>query len=459
MVFSSQIFLFIFLPCTLLFYFICPSKLKNMLLMLASLFFYAWGEPKYIFLILTLILANFVLGILIESSVRKLVRKCFLLLTLVIDFGSLLYYKYFNFFIENIDNLLHLSIPLRDIVLPLGISFFIFQIVSYIVDVYWGNVKAQRNILNLALYISLFPQLIAGPIVRYIDVEKQITDRKHSLNKFYDGCCLFMTGFSKKVLIADQVASLADLAFASQQLTFSLAWVGVIAYSIQIYFDFSGYSDMARGLGKMFGFDFMENFNYPYISKTIREFWKRWHISLSTWFKDYVYIPLGGSRCKKLRAYFNLIVVFLFTGFWHGASWNFIVWGLWYVIFLLMERIFLRQCLEKIPSIISRMYALLVIVIGWVFFRAADLHQAMEYLKVMFSFNFVHSTELGLALTSEKVFFLTMGIVFSMPIVNWIKKKVSINETVLDGTLLLVFMVAILYMVGSGFSPFLYFRF
>jgi len=460
MVFSSQIFLFLFFPITLMLYYICRLELRNIVLLLASLFFYAWGEPKYIFLILTLIFANYVLGIAIERNHLLGWKRFFLVLTLVIDFGSLIYYKYFNFLIENANALFHLSITAKEILLPLGISFFIFQIVSYVIDVYWGNVKAQRNILHLALYISLFPQLIAGPIVRYIDVEDQIQTREHSLDKFYDGCKLFMTGFSKKVLIADQVASIADLAFASTNLTFSLAWVGIIAYSLQIYFDFSGYSDMARGIGKMFGFDFMVNFNYPYIAKSIREFWKRWHISLSTWFRDYVYIPLGGSRCKKSRVIFNTSVVWLFTGFWHGASWNFIVWGLWYLVFLLLEREFLGKKLDKLPAAVGHVYALLIITIGWVFFRAVDLTHAIQYLSVMFSFDFVHSMELGLALTKEKVFFITAGIIFSTPILGWVKEKVLKNNELISSTVLLcTFAIAVLYMVGSGFSPFLYFRF
>lgn len=452
MIFSSPIFLFIFLPAVLALYYFCRVELRNIILLIASLTFYFWGEPKYLVLIIGLTVCNFMLGWCIESINDRKIKKVVLIISILVNFGSLFYFKYYNFAIDNINLILDAHVKNKNILLPLGISFFIFQIMSYVIDVYRKEVKAQKSLSKLALYITLFPQLIAGPIVRYIDIEKQINRREINSQIFYEGCRRFCIGFSKKILIADQMAIIADFAFSNKLNDSFTAWVGIVAYSLQIYFDFSGYSDMAIGLGKMFGFNFLENFNYPYVSCSIKEFWRRWHISLSTWFRDYVYIPLGGNRCSQCKACANLIVVFLFTGLWHGASWNFVIWGLWYVVFLIIENYGFSDFLDKVPNCISRFYSLLVILIGWVFFRAETLDKAIEYLKVMFSFNQIHNSN----------FFIVMGLVFSTPIVDFFKEKLEVYDfklPIVDIGLLVVFSVSILYMVGSGFSPFLYFRF
>ncbi len=338
MVFSSVVFLFVFLPVTIGVYFISNDAFKNIWLLATSLFFYSWGEPKCIILMLLSICINYILGLVINKAKEKKICILILVFTIVVNVGILLYFKYFNFFIYNINRILTSKISVRSIALPIGISFYTFQSMSYVIDVYRNHVRVQKNILKLGLYISFFPQLIAGPIIRYIDIEKYLDKRNIDINKIYNGVKKFAVGFSKKVLIADQLAVLADTVFEQNGISALIAWVGAIAYSLQIYFDFSGYSDMAVGLGKIFGFEFMNNFNYPYISGSVKEFWRRWHISLSAWFKDYVYIPLGGSRCSKFRAGLNLVIVFLLTGFWHGASWNFIIWGLYYAVFLILER-------------------------------------------------------------------------------------------------------------------------
>ncbi len=378
-------------------------------------------------------------------------RTALFVSALAFNLGILMYFKYANFFITNVNTLFNRSIELAEIALPIGISFYTFQIMSYIIDVYKKNVKAQYNILNLALYISFFPQLIAGPIVRYIDIEKQINERTVSIDKTYEGIKRFMIGFAKKVLIADQLNSLVAIAFDSENLSAPMAWIGIIAYTLQIYYDFSGYSDMAIGLGKIFGFDFMENFDHPYVSKSIQEFWRRWHISLSTWFRDYVYIPLGGSYCSKSRLYFNILVVFFLTGFWHGASWNFIFWGLYYAVFLIIERAGFGRVLKKWPKFLQHFYAIIVVMIGWVFFRADGFMNGLRYLKSMFTWNDTAVMDVIINMNLQYVTCIIAGIIFSR----------SYNLKVLknDYVIILLFFVAICYMVGSGFSPFLYFRF
>lgn len=463
MIFSSVLFLFIFLPIVMAIYFLIYGRLKNVWLLIASLFFYSWGEPQYVFLMLVSILVNYILGIIMEIARQK--KRLFysnvcLSCTILFDIGMLFYFKYFDFFVRNINQLFSVSIQLKNIALPIGISFYTFQIMSYVIDVYRGKVQAQRNILNLGLYISFFPQLIAGPIVRYIDIENQIRERKVHLDQVYQGMRFFIVGFSKKILLADQLASLVDSIFMRNGISAPSAWIGIVAYSLQIYFDFSGYSDMAIGLGKIFGFEFVKNFDFPYISKSIKEFWRRWHISLSTWFKDYVYIPLGGSRCKPWRSYVNLIIVFFLTGFWHGASWNFIVWGLYYVIFLIIERTWLGTRLEKLPVVLRHLYALFVIIIGWVFFRANDLTSALVYIKNMFVWNQDSWKDLYINMNKEYAFFMATGMIFSTPLVSRIGEKIAlISDVLYDIILGLIFVLAISYMLGSGFSPFLYFRF
>ena len=464
MVFSSTVFLFVFLPITLGVYYIIQPQLRNFWLLVVSLIFYSWGEPKYLILMLVSILINYIFGILIEyCCLNQMIYKSRMLLcfTVIFNMGLLLYFKYYDFFVENINYIFSMTFSLKNIALPVGISFYTFQIMSYVIDVYRRNVKAQYNIFNLWLYISFLPQLIAGPIVRYIDIEKQINTRVLNLEQVHEGVVLFMVGFAKKILIADQLAPLVDVAFASNGTSALLAWTGAIAYALQIYFDFSGYSDMAIGLGKFFGFEFVKNFNYPYISKSIKEFWRRWHISLSTWFKDYVYIPLGGSRCKLMRSYFNLIVVFFLTGFWHGASWNFIIWGLYYVIFLVVEGMGLGKSLEKLPGLFQHMYAMIIILFGWIVFRAENLENALMYIQNMFILNESSWNVFVLNINRQYLFCIFCGIIFSMPLERRLRKNINqyLGEGIYNIFVMLMFLIAIAYMLGSGFSPFLYFRF
>ncbi len=478
MLFTTPIFLFIFLPLTLFLYFIVEKKNKNLVLFIMSIIFYSWGGAKYLILILTLIVINYFSGIYIDKQKEnKKNKKIIFIATILIDIGVLVFFKYLNFFLSNLIRALGLinidigeKIHLANIALPIGISFFTFQILSYIIDVYKGNVKVQRNIINFGLYIMLFPQLIAGPIVRYIDIEKQLDERKVTYEKFYSGIKRFIIGFAKKVLLSNLTGYVADLIFNNSVYHSNMifAWIGAICYALQIYHDFSGYSDMAIGLGKMFGFDFLENFNYPYISKSIKEFWRRWHISLSGWFRDYVYIPLGGNRKGKLKTYRNLLIVFFITGFWHGASWNFIVWGLFFGVFLILERGKFGEILSKLPSIVQRIYTLFIVLIAWVFFRAEGISSALVYLKDMFSFNFENMNLIHKILDVEYITFLIIAIICSTPVIKTIIQKVrgKLNEkgktivnTTIDIALIIVFIIAILYMVGSSYNPFIYFRF
>lgn len=460
MVFSSSVFLFVFLPIVIAGYFLCNGKVRNLWLLLTSLYFYAWGEPKYILLMLISILFNYVMGIGIELlHKRKNIQKVLLAVGCIIDLGALLLFKYADFFVDNVNLLFGKTLQPVGLLLPIGISFYTFQTMSYIIDVYRKEVKAQRNIIYLGLYVSFFAQLIAGPIVRYSDIEKQIASRKISLDHFYSGMMRFILGFSKKVLLADNVAVTANWAFGLQDLSAPAAWTGIIAYTLQIYLDFSGYSDMAIGIGKIFGFDFMENFNFPYISASIREFWRRWHISLSTWFRDYVYIPLGGSRKGNLNTYRNLFIIFFLTGFWHGASWNFIIWGMYYGIFLILERIFLGKLLEKLPRFFGHCYTLAIVMFGWIFFRAEGLTAAIHYIKALFRFNSDSVLQWQITVTGEQVFFIMAGILCSLPLGRWIGNRIRVNPWISDIAKMAVFICAIFYLVGRGFSPFLYFRF
>lgn len=459
MVFSSTIFLFIFLPIVLVLYFLSADKYRNIILFLSSLFFYAWGEPKNILVMIISILVNYFLGFLVEEKRKG--RSLFLVLSVVFNLGVLFIFKYLNFTVNTVNTVFGSNIQIQQIMLPIGISFYTFQIMSYVIDIYRGNVKVQKSLINLGLYISLFPQLIAGPIVRYVDVEDQLSVRQTTWEKAYTGCMRFAIGFSKKVLIADQLAKLVDLVFAGAYPSILLNWIGIIAYALQIFFDFSGYSDMAIGLGKIFGFDFPENFNYPYISQSIQEFWRRWHISLSSWLKDYLYIPLGGNRAGKLRTYINLFIVFFMCGLWHGASFNFIVWGMFYAFFLIIERLGFSEILKKIPSVFRHIYAILIILIGWVFFRADTLTAALLYIKNMFTLSGSDLLNFRFVMTAEYWCLIIAGIIFSIPhkkIGNLIKNS-SVREIIYQSGTMLIFILAICYMIGSGYSPFLYFRF
>lgn len=384
-----------------------------------------------------------------------------LVLSIIYNLGILFVFKYFNFTVDIFNHFRSTPLEVPTIALPIGISFFTFQIMSYVIDVYRGETAVQKNILNLALYISLFPQLIAGPIVRYVDVAAQIGHRTSTWDKTHEGILRFSIGFSKKILIADQLSPLVETAFAGSSPSLYTNWIGMIAYTLQIYFDFSGYSDMAIGLGKVFGFDFLENFNFPYISRSVQEFWRRWHISLSTWFRDYLYIPLGGSRKGTASTYRNIIIVFFLTGLWHGASFNFIIWGLFYAVFQILERLGFKDILRKLPAVMQHIYALLIIMIGWVFFRAETLTDAIIYIKGLFTPVGNDLIQFQYIMNGQYWFSIVVGIIFSIP---WLRLKQKILSNKVGNTLyeifiLLIFFVAICYMVGSGFSPFLYFRF
>ena len=466
MLFSSIPFLYYFLPCVILLYLIAPKCLKNTVLLLASLVFYAWGEPKYVVLMTVTVLLGYVLGLLIERFKGKWPAKLFLILSLAVDLGFLAYFKYADFFISNFNAVTGLSVSLLNIALPVGISFYTFQILSYTVDVYRGDVKAQRNPINLATYIALFPQLIAGPIVRYSDIALQLDERKHSMEKIALGVRRFIIGLGKKILIADMFAGFCSTFMASNDKSVLFFWLYAIAYSLQIYFDFSGYSDMAIGLGKMFGFDFLENFNYPFISGSITEFWRRWHMSLGTWFRDYVYIPLGGNRVSKWRGIFNIFVVWMLTGFWHGASWNFVLWGLFFGILLLVEKLWLLKYLKK-AKVWNHFYVLPLILFSFVLFASVDLGDLATNLKGMIGLGGVPfiSDETVYYLRSYAVIFI-LAIVGATPIVkkavlavqnNKIGAKIlAVAEPIALAVLLLVMTG---YLVDGSFSPFLYFRF
>ncbi|MDX5322882.1 MAG: MBOAT family protein, partial [Exiguobacterium sp.] len=390
MLFSSTIFLFWFLPIVLILYYVSPRFLKNTVLLVASLLFYAWGEPIYTAVMLASIVMNYAFGLLVDNNRDNKKKAKWLVAGMVAGNVLLLsVFKYTSFIIENVNAITGLELTDPKIPLPIGVSFFTFQAMSYVIDVYRKDGKVQRNPLDLALYISLFPQLVAGPIVRYQTVADEINDRKETMDDFASGIQRFVIGLAKKMLLANNAGYVADQIFSQNagEMSMGLAWIGIIAYSLQIYFDFSGYSDMAIGLGRMFGFHFLENFNYPYISKSVSEFWRRWHISLGSWFRDYVYIPLGGNRGSAWKLYRNLAIVWILTGVWHGASWTFIAWGAYYGLFIMLERAFLGAWLKALPAPLAHAFTLFVVIIGWVFFRADDFPYALSYLSAMFNLN------------------------------------------------------------------------
>lgn len=467
MVFSSLVFLFFFLPIVIITYFLVPFKLKNVILLVSSLFFYAWGEPKYVFLMLLSIVMNFIFGIFIAKKHANVKSKNFLMfLTVVTNLAILGFYKYANFFVENINHLFGTSIHLDPIPLPIGISFFTFQAMSYVIDVYRNHHVVQRNVFDLALYISFFPQLVAGPIVRYDTIADQLKKRIHSFEHFSNGVQIFIMGLGKKVLIANPLGALADSIFSQPtfQLSIGMAWLGVIAYTLQIFFDFSGYSQMAIGLGKMFGFDFPTNFNYPYISQSISEFWRRWHMTLGQWFRDYVYIPLGGSRVDaKWKLYRNLFIVWLLTGFWHGASWTFIAWGLYYGFFISIEKMGLEKMMGKVWRPIRHFYVLFIVMIGWLFFRADNFPYALSYLKTMFAGNELVDAHFWYSIANNG-FLLVLAIIFSLPIIKLFKKLENKLPVFISGSIAFifysfVFIEILLYLTNETYNPFIYFRF
>lgn len=466
MVFSSQIFIFIFLPFTLLFYYLSPRFIRNYLLLLASIFFYAWGGVNYVPILLISILINYIFGILISNSAKKTtLSKVFLFLGITLNLSILFYYKYYNFTISNLNNILNTDFLLKQIVMPIGISFFTFQGMSYIVDIYRGIAVVNKNPFSVALYISLFPQLVAGPIVKYKDIDNQIRTRKETLQKFSYGIERFIIGLAKKVIIADILADFIPwvIPYSYSVIDTPTAWLGIICYTLQIFFDFSGYSDMAIGLGYMFGFEFMENFNYPYISKSITEFWRRWHISLSTWFKEYVYIPLGGNRTGN--TYVNLFIVFLITGLWHGASWNFVFWGLWHGLFMIIERLIRNKSWYiKIPNIIKWLFTMFIIIIGWIFFSFNTIQDAFKFILVLFGFthNKIISFEFSYFMNFRMLVWLIISILLSTPLLSNILKKynsIKYFEIIKTIFLSILLIICIIFMVNSSYSPFIYFQF
>ena len=471
MVFSSFEFLCIFLPVLCIVYAILPSiRWKNGLLIIGSLLFYAYGEPVYVLLMIGSSLVHYLLAMGISKSASA--KKPLLALDVILSLVVLGLFKYTGMIVTTINQIAHSNIPVPAIVMPIGISFFTFQSMSYVIDVYRERVEVQTNFLKVLLYISFFPQLIAGPIVKYRDISKEIDERHADAQQVMQGLQRFIIGLSKKVLISNTVGQVADHIFAAQASSINgvTAWLAAISYLLQIYYDFSGYSDMAIGLGQVFGFHFRENFDHPYDATCIRDFWRKWHISLSSWFKDYVYIPLGGSRVSKFKLYRNLFVVWFLTGMWHGASWNFIIWGLYFGVFIALEKAFLEKALYKTPKVLRHTYLLLIVVVGWVFFRANDITQAFEFLKVMFGFNGndVINSSVNIYLI-DYWYILLASIILSTPIVKGLKQLIlKINKNALDndiaylmhGLSLGIYMFIIMVMLSSStYNPFLYFRF
>ena len=464
MLFSSMTFVFMFLPVVCALYLLSNKRFHNPILLAASIIFYAWGEPRYLAIMLLTILINYAGAIAVEKFNSH--KKFWLISTIVVDLGLLIYFKYFNFIIDNINNLFHAHINALDVIMPIGISFYTFQALSYVIDVFRGDCKAQKDVYKLALYICLFPQLIAGPIVKYHDVAEQIEDREVNFDKVNTGVKRFIIGLSKKMLIANTLGAIADKIFTQPADTFSplVAWLGSISYTLQLYYDFSGYSDMAIGLGLIFGFQFMENFNYPYISKSITEFWRRWHISLSTWFKQYLYIPLGGNRISKNRTYINLGIVFLLTGVWHGASWNFVFWGLWNGFFIILEKMTgWHNETDKVPvKILKHIYTIFVFVLGWVMFRADNMTYAWTYLKNMFGLVPVHDITYTMMYYVDNVEIVTLlaGILCAMPIFkNMIYVENKAAKLAVNVWLMVLFILSSAAIAASTYNPFIYFRF
>lgn len=466
MLFSSIPFIYIFLPAVLILYLLAPKKLKNSVLLISGLIFYAWGEPVYVFLMAASIILSYFFGLLIDKTRGTTTAKILLAVSVAINLGFLGYFKYADFFLSNFNALFGADVPLLKLALPIGISFYTFQVLSYNVDVYRGDVPVQKNIVNLGAYVVMFPQLIAGPIVRYSDVNTALGKREHTLQKTAEGIRRFIVGLAKKTLIANVLGELCADFGASQEKTVLFYWLYAIGFTLQIYFDFSGYSDMAIGLGKLFGFTFMENFDYPYISRSVTEFWRRWHRSLGQWFRDYVYIPLGGNRVSTVKHLRNILVVWLLTGFWHGAAWNFIVWGLYFAVLLTAEKLWLLKILDK-SKVLSRIYVLSLVVFSFVIFNAANMGEAFRYLGAMFGAGDIA------AFNAECLYYLRsylpviiLGIIGSTPLPKKAFEKLAEGKvtskilTVAEPVGLILLLVAVTaYLVDSSFNPFLYFRF
>ena len=476
MIFSSVSFLYYFLPAVLAVYFLSPKKLKNTVLLVASLAFYGWGEPRYLFLMMGSILMFYLCGLAMDKGQSLKVKKLWLLVSVVVSLLMLGIFKYANFFIENFNQVTGLNVALLRLALPIGISFYTFQCLSYTIDLYRGKAQVQRNLINFAAYVALFPQLIAGPIVRYVDIAEKLEERSHSFDQVIHGLKRFLIGLGKKILLADNFAMLVSIFRDSGDTSVVFYWMYAIAFTLNIYFDFSGYSCMAIGLGEIFGFKFPENFNYPYMSKSISEFWRRWHISLGSWFRDYVYIPLGGNRVGRGRWIINIIVVWSLTGLWHGASWNFVLWGLFYGVLMILEKNIGGKI--QLPGIFSHLYVLLVVILGFVLFNAADISQAILDLSSMFGLAGlpIYTEETGYYLTSFMVIFI-VGIIGATPLPRFLASKcfdgqwtgfskepskrivAILTELVEIGFYILLLLISTGYLVDGSFSPFLYFRF
>ena len=470
MVFSSLVFIFVFLPITLFIYYLSPRKLKNLVLLISSLIFYAWGEPIYIFLMIFTTVFSYVSAILINKyKSKKTSSLAIFILSVAVNLSVLCFFKYYGFFIDNINNLFSMNIKFKKLPLPVGISFYTFQTLSYIIDVYLKKVPVQKNIISFSTYVTMFPQLVAGPIVKYGDINKQLENRKESLDKFGDGVSYFIRGLSKKVLLANNIGLLWSnvKALSPDKISVFSAWLGILAFTFQIYFDFSGYSDMAIGLGKFFGFDLMENFNYPYISKSVTEFWRRWHISLGSWFREYVYIPLGGNKKGALKQYRNLFIVWFLTGFWHGANWNFIIWGLYFGILITLEKIFVLKWLDKLPNFISHVYALIIIIVGWAIFEFENTSVLFSFIKTMFgmgSNTFIDNQSIYYLYTN--LFLFILAIIFSTPLPKKLFKKLIYNvklkpyaKLIVPTIYLILILLCTTYLVNETYNPFLYFKF
>lgn len=468
MLFSSMTFLFVFMPLVMAVYFLSKKEIRNYVLLIASIIFYAWGEPRYLAIMIITILVNYAGAILLDKHYSSRQRLWIVSLTIVLDLSFLFYFKYFNFVVDNINGILATDFQLLDVIMPIGISFYTFQAMSYLIDVYRREVSAQKDVYKLALYIVLFPQLVAGPIVKYHDVCEQIDNRTIEFKNVIIGFKRFITGLAKKVLIANTLAEVVDKIFAQapENLTTGVSWLGAVAYCLQLYYDFSGYSDMAIGLGLMFGFRFLENFNYPYISKSITEFWRRWHISLATWFKLYLYIPLGGNRKGAVRTYWNLFAVFLVTGIWHGAAWSYVAWGIWNGIFIVIERFF---GLDKdkndrwYVSAAKHVYAFFAIVWGMIIFRAESLSYAYEYICRMLHIDVTkHLPDYDYGVNNKFAIMLIVGLICAMPVCRnliYIKYEHKVQRTLVNIWLFLLFFWSTISLAASTYNPFIYFRF
>ncbi len=467
MVFSSLEFLFLYFAAVLFLYFVTPHRFRNVTLFLVSLLFYGWGEPRYVVLMFLTIAADYVFGLLVGKyrAVNPRAAKLWLTGAVIVNLGILAYFKYFNFFIDTFTAVSGISIKAIEVALPVGISFYTFQALSYVIDVYRDDAPAQKNFVAFGTYVTLFPQLIAGPIVRYKDVDDQLRERTHSVALFASGVRTFIAGMAKKVLLANAAGEIWTRISAADELSTVAAWLGIIMYTFQIYFDFSAYSDMAIGLGKMMGFSFRENFYYPYMASSVTDFWRRWHISLSTWFREYVYIPLGGNRCGKGRQMLNLLAVWLFTGLWHGASWNFVLWGLYYFVLLVIEKNFLLGWLAKVPKFVGHIYTLIMVVFGWWLFVFDDFSKGLTYLATMFGGG--KSTGLidaagALELVSSAVLLVILTVAstkYPRDLFYKLWQKTDAMRTVAIVLCAIGFTLCTAYLVNSSFNPFLYFRF